>query len=215
VPTYRRDGQEDAPIHSSLGILIESLLLTLSTLYLSIHFQRATLWFFVPLLFLLVRKERIEEYGLSLHFIPPSYTCHLVLGIAAFFIYTLSHFLAVYFLFDRQLTFQMPENLLSLLFFQFFAIAIPEEFFFRGYLQTRLNQVFGTPYRVLGALVGSGLLLQAVVFAVCHLTVGDWTQLRVFFFALLAGWLRERNGSILAPAVYHTLGNVWVAALYP
>lgn len=202
-------------MHSSLRIMIESLLLTFFTLYLSIYFQRATLWFFVPLLFLLLRRERIEEYGLSLQFTPPSYTHHLILGLAALCIYTLGHFLAIYFLFNRQLTFQVPANLLSLLFSQFFAIAVPEEFFFRGYLQTRLNQVFGTPYRIFGAQVGSGLLLQAAVFALCHLTVGDWPQLRVFFFALLAGWLRERNGSILAPSVYHALGNVWVTVLHP
>lgn len=200
-------------MRSRLGVVAESLLITLLTLSLSIYFQRATLWFFVPLLFLLLRRERLEEYGLSLHFTPPSYTRHFALGAAALGVYTLGHLLAVHFLLGQQWTFHVPVNLPSLLFSQFFAIAIPEEFFFRGYLQTRLNQVFGTPYCVFGAWVGRGLLVQAAVFALCHLTVGDWTQLRVFFFALLAGWLRERNGSIFAPAVYHTLGNVWVAVL--
>jgi membrane protease YdiL (CAAX protease family) len=35
----------------------------------------------------------------------------------------------------------------------------------------------------------------------------------VFFFALFAGWLRERSGSVLAPAVYHAVANVWYRSL--
>jgi membrane protease YdiL (CAAX protease family) len=35
----------------------------------------------------------------------------------------------------------------------------------------------------------------------------------VVFFALLAGWLRERSDSVLAPAVYHAVANVWYRTL--
>jgi membrane protease YdiL (CAAX protease family) len=36
----------------------------------------------------------------------------------------------------------------------------------------------------------------------------------VFFFALFAGWLRERTGSIAAPVVYHAVANVWYAIVF-
>ena len=85
--------------------------------------------------------------------------------------------------------------------------------FFRGYLQTRWDRACGRPWRVFGAAVGAALPIQAAAFAVCHLLIGDWTRLRVFFFALLAGWLRERSRSVLSPAAYHAVANVWYRML--
>jgi membrane protease YdiL (CAAX protease family) len=193
-----------------LWVVGKSLSVTLITLALSVYFQSAVFWLIVPLLILLAGREQLDGYGLILQFTPPSYACHLYLGMSALVIYLLGYLLVVFFVLDQSINFHLPSDAGSLLFVQFFAIALPEEFFFRGYLQTRMNQVLGAPWRLAGAQVGSGLLWQAGVFALCHFTVGNWTPLQVFFFALLAGWLRERSGSIVGPAVYHALGNVWV-----
>jgi membrane protease YdiL (CAAX protease family) len=87
-------------------------------------------------------------------------------------------------------------------------VALPEEFFFRGYLQTTLNRAWGRPFRLFGAEWGWGLPISAFIFALCHLFYGDLMQLKVVFFGLFAGWLRERTNSIAGPVLYHAAGNI-------
>lgn len=202
-----------SPCARRLWVGGEILLVTLLTWYLSLQLQRPVLWLVVPLSLLLLRREPLPHYGLVLRFHPPSLTGHLRLGTAALVLYTAGSLLIVQVFQGQEVGFSIPQQWLSLLFSQLFAVAVPEEFFFRGYLQTTFNREFGTPYRLCGAHLGAGWLVQAGAFALCHLPQGSWVSLRVFFFALLAGWLRDRSGSLLAPAVYHGLGNVWTAVL--
>lgn len=96
-------------------------------------------------------------------------------------------------------------------------IALPEEYFYRGYLQTRLAQAFGDapdrPRTWLG--VSRANLVTSALFALGHLLipVGGALYLSraaVFFPSLAFGWLRERTGSIVAPVVYHACCNMMV-----
>ena len=64
------------------------------------------------------------------------------------------------------------------------------------------------PYRFLGARCGWGLILAAILFGLCHIVTGDLTRLRVVFFGLFAGWLRERTDTIAVPAAYHGFANL-------
>jgi membrane protease YdiL (CAAX protease family) len=93
---------------------------------------------------------------------------------------------------------------------QVFVIALPEEAFYRGYLQSRLDEVWEPTRRIGGARVGPGLLVAAVIFAVGHVaTVHLPARLAVFFPALLFGWLRARTGGIGASMCFHALCNVY------
>jgi membrane protease YdiL (CAAX protease family) len=93
---------------------------------------------------------------------------------------------------------------------QLLVIALPEEAFYRGYLQSRLDQVWTPRWRVLGANVGPGLVVSALIFAVGHLaTVQVPARLAVFFPALLFGWLRARTGGIGASVLFHASCNVY------
>jgi membrane protease YdiL (CAAX protease family) len=97
---------------------------------------------------------------------------------------------------------------------QLFVIALPEEAFYRGYLQSRLDDVWAPRRRVLGASVGPGLLVGASIFALGHIaTVPIVTRLAVFFPALVFGWLRARTRGIGASVVFHMLCNVYSQAL--
>jgi membrane protease YdiL (CAAX protease family) len=97
---------------------------------------------------------------------------------------------------------------------QLLVIALPEEAFYRGYLQSRFDDAWPPRWRVLGALVGPGILASAAVFAVGHVaTVHLATRLAVFFPALLFGWLRARTGGIGASVCFHMLCNVYSQAL--
>jgi membrane protease YdiL (CAAX protease family) len=97
---------------------------------------------------------------------------------------------------------------------QFFVIALPEEAFYRGYLQSRLDDAWPARWSVLGARVGPGLVLGAAIFAVGHVvTVHLTTRLAVFFPALLFGWLRARTRGIGASVCFHAMCNVYSQAL--
>ena len=100
-------------------------------------------------------------------------------------------------------------------------VALPEEYFYRGYLQTRFNDLFGgghsdTPRTFLG--FSRANWLTSALFALGHVLVpvaGSFSLARaaVFFPSLLFGWLRERTGSIIAPVVFHAAANMMVLIL--
>lgn len=104
--------------------------------------------------------------------------------------------------------------LLLLVFVQFILIALPEEILFRGYLQTRLQQLLPQRWRLWGGDVGPAVILTSVVFAFSHLVaIPSGDRLAVFFPSLLFGWLRDRTGSIAGSVVAHALSNVLMQVL--
>jgi membrane protease YdiL (CAAX protease family) len=52
---------------------------------------------------------------------------------------------------------------------QLLVIALPEEAFYRGYLQSALDEVWKPRWRVLGAELGPGLIVTSALFALGHL----------------------------------------------
>ena len=102
-----------------------------------------------------------------------------------------------------------PQGLGALAAWQLLGVALPEEVFFRGFLQGRFNQVWPGRVRLLGAEIGPGLFLAAALFALAHyLVIPRPHQLLVFFPGLLFGLLRERSGSVFAPILVHALSNI-------
>lgn len=113
-----------------------------------------------------------------------------------------------------QFAFALPDSVFDEVLGQLLVIALPEEAFYRGYLHTALDDRFGTPWKILGARVGPGLLLGAAIFAVGHLaTELHPSRLAVFFPALLFGWLRARTGGIGAPLLLHAIFNLFASTL--
>ena len=104
---------------------------------------------------------------------------------------------------------RFPENLFPLVLWQVLGIALPEEVFFRGFLQDRLNKLGGRNWKAPGAIIGPGLLATAVIFMLAHyLAEPRLIRLLVFFPGLLFGYLRERSGSVAAPIAAHALANL-------
>ncbi len=90
-----------------------------------------------------------------------------------------------------------------------FGIALPEEVFFRGYLQTRFDQLWRPRWKLFGARLGPGWLLANLLFACAHLlTAPHPARLLTFFPGLVFGYLFARTRSVAAPTVYHGMCNV-------
>lgn len=173
---------------------------------------------YVPILIYLKKGEKVTYFDQSLGDLGRSLNAFLILSLILFSAALLvnqayqSYFIGV--------TYQPGHFLKPVGFFfsQVVMIALPEEFFFRGYLLGRFNQVFGKSRRLLGVAVGPGLILVSLIFAVSHslISFAPW-HILIFFPALAFGWLREKTGTLTAPVLFHAACNVfshWVAIHY-
>jgi hypothetical protein len=113
---------------------------------------------------------------------------------------------------------RFPQDGLLLVPYHLFFVAIPEEFFYRGYLQTRLNEVFPRKFLVFGTPLGWGMPIACLMFAFGHSLVQfQWWHFATFFPGLVFGWMRERTAHPAAGAIFHAWCNVstrWLDTIY-
>lgn len=104
----------------------------------------------------------------------------------------------------------LPPDFASFVAAQLVVVALPEEVFFRGWVQTRLHDAFA-PRRVLGAWLHPGVLIaQSVLFAIVHVFAEPHpARLAVFFPGLVFAWLRGWRGGVGAAIVFHAISNVF------
>lgn len=85
------------------------------------------------------------------------------------------------------------------LIYQLVAVALPEELFFRAYLQGTLGNK------------RSSLIIVSILFALCHggrfYVTGNLEALLTFFPSLAMGWLYKRTSNLPAPVLFHFLAN--------
>jgi membrane protease YdiL (CAAX protease family) len=106
-------------------------------------------------------------------------------------------------------------------FIQVMLIGFPEEFFFRGFLQSHLNKyfqkpivLFGRPLMLLGVPIRWSLLITSFLFACGHpLIEGGIRRMAVFFPSLIFGWLREKTGTIVSSSIFHAVCNITIFSL--
>ena len=224
----------DSPIDSQRALVMEllivlgiilavakvlSLLTSVAFIAESLHLLVAILFLYTPIVVLWVRRRRIEFLDRTAS---DYFTSLLTFFVAALIIFPLfllgAHVwqLGV----GGKVHFQAAPfpDLLGVMGVQLLLIALPEEFFFRGYFQSAANVIFTRRVRFLGASIGLALPLTALIFAFAHsLILYRWWQPAIFFPALLFGYLRERTGSITAPVLFHAACNIimdWVSRSY-
>ncbi|MCC6191923.1 MAG: CPBP family intramembrane metalloprotease [Anaerolineales bacterium] len=94
-------------------------------------------------------------------------------------------------------------------------------------MQSRLNEAFGRPYQFFGVPFGWGAIITALLFGFAHVGILRWilgltTEVALpwgvwtVFSGLVFGFVREKSGGILAPALLHGLPQAiaTVAMLY-
>ncbi len=114
---------------------------------------------------------------------------------------------------------QQPSALMTVLWL-FFGAGFGEEIFYRGYIQSRVDEPFGRPFRVLGFEFGLGLLVSSLLFGFVHaLDTVDYFAghfdfgwgygAQNFFEGLFFGCVRAKTGSVLPGAVMHGFGDAF------
>lgn len=111
-------------------------------------------------------------------------------------------------------TYEMVPLLSKILYYAFI-VGLGEELFFRGYLQSAFNRFFGKDFKIGNVRIGWGLLISSLLFGLTHALVTTpptWPwALFTFVFGLTLGFVREKDGSILGPALLHAMADMPLA----
>ena len=117
-------------------------------------------------------------------------------------------------LFSKTFVGTLPQELLLTILYQLFFVAIPEEFFYRGYFQTRLNEIYPRNWIIFGIPMGKSSIYTGIFFAFGHSIVTyQWWHFSIFFPSLLFSYLREKTGGILSAAMFHACCNIGIVIL--
>lgn len=109
----------------------------------------------------------------------------------------------------------VPVDIFGIVLKNVFLVALPEELFYRGFLETRLERVWPTKRYIAGVPLGRAVILASAMFALGH-WLGEWgnpARLAPFFPAFVFSMLTRRGGSIAGAVLYHGLSNGFSATL--
>jgi len=95
------------------------------------------------------------------------------------------------------------------LFYQFMYVALSEEVFFRGYLQSNILRLTTPAMGKLPRLhQWTIIVISAACFTAAHIIIqGQIISVLIFLPGLVLGWLFIRTRSLLAPILFHGLAN--------
>jgi len=187
--------------------IVEASLLLVATFALVVVLRLPTLWFLGPFAVIVFTGRSSATYGLTLGH-PGSLGLHAAVVVAVYVPYVLGHYALASWWLGQRFRFSLPPGLTEYALDQVLTVALPEEFFFRGYVQTQCDRVWGKPCDLWGAKCGVGVPLAAVLFTACRVLRGGPVWLSTLFPGLLYGWLRARTNTIVVPTLYHAASAV-------
>jgi len=195
--------------------VISVLFIKLLPSYINIQIN----WFWAPCVLIAaglvptsLRKKRFSEIGLCVE--QPWMVLRVLLAtcIIVFPLFWAGIFLLSKFNIELPLSPIIPEGRwISWLAYQFMYIAVAEEIFFRGYIQSNIVSLLAMSVQKKRAFLEIiGIIISATVFAISHcLILGSIMPIITFFPGLIFGWLLVRTKSLLAPVLFHGLANVF------
>lgn len=183
---------------------------------------------YLPLYACRARGEDWPEFGLSMRTLGADFRQFLSVSAVVFPLFIAGYvgFTMLWPMLPRELAgaltpytgtptfeFRLPDRFVEWAIDDLFVVALPEEFFYRGYLQTRLRDAWPKGKLLFGARLGAAFWVTAILFALGHLAIFQVWRLGVFFPALLFGWMRERSNSVVGPALFHAAANLLIKVL--
>ena len=117
------------------------------------------------------------------------------------------------FVFDWSNYQSLQTPILYELFIQIICIALPEEFFFRGYIQTAVQKIFKDTTRLCRIAVPASIFITSLLFALIHLPSGDISRLLTFFPGLLFGFIRYKTNGLIGAIFCHAMCNMMMVVM--
>ena len=174
------------------------------------------LFIYIPLLVILARRRNPEDYGITLRKPLDGIMWGMLVSLVVLPLFALGYHYYYKILYNVSYVPGIPDQLGTLVVQNLFFTALHEEIFYRGYMQSRLNEVFRKPITLFGTQWGFALIYTNILFALGHYVITPYpVRLATFFPGLLFGWLRERTGGVLAPMLFHCMCNVVVNSFFP
>jgi len=210
-----------APNRAARRLLLETVLVTTAVILTIALLARTTLagalWFLSPaclvaaaIILAIVREEPFAEIGLSVGRIKQAFPILALTCLIAFSATFAGLWLLKLNGYETPLRVARPANgrVIAWLFYQFLYVAVAEEVFFRGYLQTNLIRLIAIMKCSRRLQNWMSIVLCAACFAVAHIVVqGKIAAVLTFLPGLILGWLFVRTKSLLAPILFHGLAN--------
>lgn len=124
-------------------------------------------------------------------------------------------FLAIYHGLRVAISYNFPPRLGFEIITQIAVIALPEELFYRGFLQSALLKKWPNRLKIFGLPMGKAIIITNLIFAVAHVA-STFSPLRLltFFPGLIFSYLVYRNHSLLAAVLFHAACNILGQILY-
>ncbi len=134
----------------------------------------------------------------------------VVVAVVTFPFFAVSHHLWQEFLGHPLRAFRVPSDLALVWLKNTFLIALPEELFYRGFVETRLERLWPTSTRILWVPLGRTVVIASALFALGHF-LGEYNPARLgpFFPAFVFSALTRRSGSITGAVAYHGASNAF------
>jgi hypothetical protein len=171
--------------------------------------------FWLPIIVIAARRRTWEDYGLTWTNWSGHLARGLLIALAVLPPFVLGYDFFWGLLLGGKISLHFGVFLLAQAPTQLLAVALPEEVFFRGYLQTLFTYTWRT--KKSWPLFGDeapAIVATALVFALAHYAAHfDPLRWSVFFPGLLFGIMRARSGSIIPAIVVHTLANLTMIIL--
>jgi membrane protease YdiL (CAAX protease family) len=206
-----------------ISLLIETVLVTIAAILaikvLNSGFLSGAAWFVAPAILVVaaitptaIHKRKLAEIGFNVEQIRNSlvvlgWTCMLVFPATFAGCWLLkSYGLGL----PLQPVLAEGQNWVCWLFYQFMYIAIAEEVFFRGFLQSNILRLTNAVMKGQCTLQWwVSITISAACFATAHIIVsGRIISVLTFLPGLILGWLFIRTRSLLAPILFHGLANI-------
>lgn len=215
-------------------LLLESILVWLATIGLisALYRLRSISWIggnlslitgliliYLPTLIFFLKKESFDFFERNLRDLRDSLWILILVSFLLFPLFLVgNHLFQTHFLHTHYFPLKDHSKLYNAFFFHLFLVALPEEFFFRGYFLSRMQQVFKGGPKFFGVRMGIGFFLTSGLFALSHSLIEFqiW-HILIFFPGLIFGWLKEKTGGLTAPILFHAFCNlcsIWVGMHY-
>lgn len=117
----------------------------------------------------------------------------------------------------ETLTFSLhwPEGIIQVVATQIFVIAMPEEFFWRGFVQGSLLKKWPNEHFLWGIPLGRAVIITNLFFALAHFMIGFMPlRLLTFFPGLIFSALVVRQKSLLSAILFHALCNLFALVMH-
>jgi len=197
-----------------LLILLSRYFLLLAGIPKILPLIAALIFLGLPVFFIRLRKQGYSEYGLF----PKNFSCEIFSALKAgaliFPLFSIGFYFWQKCIIGNFNGWSVPENLFLLSISHLLLAALPEEVFFRGYLQTRLKMFIPADPKALWIRCWPSIVACSALFAGCHFII-DFriSRLAVFFPSLIFGWLKEKTGTVTAPILFHAMCNILMVIL--